>query len=395
MRIELPRHTERFGSVKIHEVQKVLELDSGRTRDTHEYVAVKRLEEDALQQVLERMAIVIPTRNEKLKLFEGVLSGVPHDCLIIVASNSTPDRFKMERDTLEAFCHFTRRRALIFHQKDPLLAEAVRASGYADLLDEDGLVRSGKAEGMILAMLFARLAGREYVGFIDADNYFPGAVWEYVRCYAAGFALAQTPYAMVRILWRYKPKPSEEEGLFFRKWGRVSEKTNRAMNSLLSMHTGFETDVIKTACAGEHAMTWTLARLLPYASGYAIEPQELVSIFERFGGLHPIDPPEVAEHGVEVFQIETRNPHLHEEKGNEHIAAMLRTCTGTVYHSALAEEVTRALILEDLQRHNALEEGHTAPPKPRLIAPPMTADLDAFAETLRPHRAHFSVPTQP
>ena len=41
---------------------------------------------------------------------------------------------------------------------------------------------------MILATVLAHLAGRRYVGFIDADNYFPGGVHEYVRGYAAGFA---------------------------------------------------------------------------------------------------------------------------------------------------------------------------------------------------------------
>ena len=33
MRIELPRYTERFGSVRMHDVQKVLELDSGRAKE--------------------------------------------------------------------------------------------------------------------------------------------------------------------------------------------------------------------------------------------------------------------------------------------------------------------------------------------------------------------------
>lgn len=71
---------------------------------------------------------------------------------------------------------------------------------------------------------------------------------------------------MVRILWRYKPK-IHEQGLYFKRWGRVSEITNRCLNSLISFVSGFETDVIKTGNAGEHAMSLSLAESIPYASG--------------------------------------------------------------------------------------------------------------------------------
>lgn len=166
------------------------------------------------------MAIVIPTKDEKLKLFEGVISGVPHDCLIIVVSNSQVDRvdrFRMEADTLAQFCQFSQRKALVLHQKDPVLAEALEQAGYTDLLGKDGLVRNGKAEGMVIGWLMAKLAKKDYIGFIDADNYFPGSVWEYAKCYATGFSMATSPYAMVRILWRYKPKISM--GIYFKKMG--------------------------------------------------------------------------------------------------------------------------------------------------------------------------------
>jgi mannosyl-3-phosphoglycerate synthase len=200
MRIEKQRYTERFGSIKINDVQKVLELDSGRRADMplKEAIAVDKIEEDVIKDFEEKMAIVIPIKNEKLKLFEGVITGVPHECLIIAISNSERkevDRFKMERDTLNQFCHFTQRKALIIHQKDPVITRALVQAGYADLLDEHGkTVRDGKSEGMVIGLLVAMLMGKEYIGFVDADNYFPGSVWEYVRCYAAGFSIAQSPY---------------------------------------------------------------------------------------------------------------------------------------------------------------------------------------------------------
>ena len=105
MRIESLRYTERFGSVRINDLQRVLELDSGRKSETprKEEIAVHKIEDETIKDIEGRMAIVIPIKDEKLKLFEGVVSGIPHDCLIIVVSNSQRrrvDRFRMERDTL-------------------------------------------------------------------------------------------------------------------------------------------------------------------------------------------------------------------------------------------------------------------------------------------------------
>lgn len=393
MRIESPRYTERFGSVRINYVQEVLELDSGRAKELppHEKIAVQKIEEETIKDYEEKMAIVIPTKDEKLKLFEGVFSGVPHECLIIVISNSerkNVDRFKMEQDTLRQFCHFTRRRALIVHQKDPDIANALAEAGYTDILDANGLVRNGKAEGMVMGMLLAMITKKAYVGFVDADNYFPGSVWEYVRCFASGFSMAQSPYAMVRILWRYKPKLAA--GLYFKKWGRVSEVTNKCMNSLISAKTGFETEIIKTGNAGEHAMSLKLAEILPYASGYAVEPQELVSIFEGFGGVLPITNPAAAKHGIEIFQIQTRNPHLHEEKGGEHLAEMLLPGLGTIYHSPLCEAETKQIIIDELLRQNALKPGEE-PPKPHVSSPLKKIDLRKFTKAIESHLPSYFV----
>jgi len=393
MRIESPRYTERFGSVRINEVQRVLELDSGRAKELplEENIAVQKIEEDVIKGFEEKMVIVIPTMDENLKLFEGVISGVPHDCLIIVVSNSRRkrvDRFKMEQDALNQFCHFTRREALIVHQKDTVLARALADAGYNSILGEDGLVRNGKAEGMMAAVLMAMVANKEYVGFVDADNYFPGAVWEYVRCFASGFSMAKSPYTMVRIQWRYKPKVSA--GMFFRKWGRVSEITNRCMNALITNKMGFETEIVKTGNAGEHAMSLKLAEILTYASGYAVEPQELMSIFEGFGGVLTMAHPTAAKHGIEIFQTETRNPHLHEEKGGQHLTVeMLLPGLGTIYHSPLCEEETKKVIINELMQQNAIgPEGE--PPVPCFIKPLKSIDIKKFTDAMAGHMESYS-----
>jgi mannosyl-3-phosphoglycerate synthase len=299
------------------------------------------------------------------------------------------DRFRMEKDTLEQFCHFTRREAMIIHQKDPILARALIEAGYSDVIGEDDCIRDGKAEGMVAAMFLAMLAKKDYIGFIDADNYFPGAVWEYVRCYAAGFSMANSPYAMVRVLWRYKPKLSA--GIYFKKWGRASEITNKSLNSLISVKTGFETDIIKTGNAGEHAMSLKLAEILPYASGYAIEPQELISIFEGFSGALSMAHQSAAKNGVEIFQIETRNPHLHEDKGGKHVVEdMLLPGLGAIYHSLLCEEETKQLIINELLQQKVIEPKEE-PPIPHINSPPKTCNLKKFAEIIEEHLPSYSV----
>ena len=385
MRIETQRYTERFGAVRLNDVQQVIELDSGQAGELpEEAISVQKIDEEVIRKYEQDMVIVIPIRDEKLKLFEGVVSGVPHDCLLIVVSNSQRkrvDRFRMEKDALAQYCHFTRRSALIIHQKDPALAEALGEAGYAELLGDDGLLKNGKSEAMIVAMLLAMVAKKKYIGFIDADNYFPGSVLEYARCYAAGFSLATSPYVMVRILWRYKPKVSA--GMYFRKWGRVSEISNKYMNSLISSNTDFETEIARTSNAGEHAMSLRLAELLPYASGYAIEPQELLSIFEAFGGVLPMAQTAVAKHGVEIFQIESRNPHLHEEKGSQHLnEEMLLPGLSAIYHSALCDEGTKEGILKELISQGLIKDEKETPPRPELYKAPRSVDLNKFHEIM-------------
>ena len=396
MRIESPRNTERIGSVAINDVQKVLELDSGRAKELplEDKIAVQKIEEDTIKNFEKKMAIVIPIKDERLKLFEGVISGVPHECLIIAVSNSKRrrvDHFKMERDTLNQFCHFTRRRAFIIHQKDPALAQALEESGYPELLDEKGLVRDGKAEGMLAAMLIAMIMKKHYVGFIDADNYFPGAVWEYAKCYASGFAMSKSPYTMVRILWHYKPKMSRE--MYFKRWGRVSQVTNKCLNSLISAKTRFESEVIKTGNAGEHAMALKLARILPYASGYAVEPQELISILEMFGGMVPAARSRVSKLGVEIFQIETKNPHLHEEKGKQHLKGMLSSGLGALYYSPLCIAETKKVILDELRQQEAIGEGEEPLP-PRIYPPLKKINLEKFTEIIQEHMSSYSLPEE-
>ncbi len=358
MRLEVPREMERFGANLFYGVQKVFELDAGLRCDvaTEQQGTIKQLTYEHLHSIEQDMVIVVPMKGEQLKLLQGVLYGIPNQCLIIIVSNSSRDpvdRFSIEQEAIKNFCDDTGKKIMLVHQKDAQFATALARAGYPELVGEDGLVRNGKAEGMIMGTLLARLTGRKYLGFIDADNFFPGAVLEYVRIYSAGFALSKSDYAMVRIAWHSKPKIVDSK-LFFAKFGRTSVVTNSYMNQLLSHYTGFETDVIRTGNAGEHAMTTDLAESMVYSSGYSVEPYHLLYLMEKFGGVTEKLTRETVQHPVEVFQIESRNPHLHAEKGTEHVNQMIYAALQVIYHSSVSSESLKATILEDLRERKLL-----------------------------------------
>ncbi|ASJ04163.1 mannosyl-3-phosphoglycerate synthase [Thermococcus barossii] len=381
MLLEAPVYKELFGAVEIYEVQKVIKLDT-QTRDVGSFTVTNVPRED-IYRTLEDIAIVVPMRNEKLQLVDGVLKAIPHQCPIIIVSNSKrkgPNLFKQEVDLVKHFYNLTRSRIIMVHQKDMGVAEAFREVGYTDILDENGSVRSGKGEGMLIGILLAKAIGAKYVGFVDADNYIPGSVNEYVKDYAAGFLMSESEYAMVRLSWRHKPKVSTK-GLYFRKWGRVSEITNRYMNALFGVATNFETSIIVTGNAGEHAMSIKLAEIMPFSTGYSIEPFELVYLFETFGRWGEDPHTDVYDQGVEVFQIETLNPHLHEDKGQEHVVNMILSSLGTIYHSRLATDSLKSQILKELRLHGLLGENEE-PPSPRVMAPIENIDVKRWMETL-------------
>jgi mannosyl-3-phosphoglycerate synthase len=232
------------------------------------------------------------------------------------------------------------------------------------------------------------MAGKEYVGFIDADNYVPGAVNEYVKIFASGIAMSNTPYTMVRISWIYKPKVSES-GLYFSKWGRVSEVTNQYLNSLISYYTGFETEIMRTGNSGEHCMSMKLAELLTYSPGFSVETYEIVNILEEFGGIVPTENQEAMDKGVEVMQVETRNPHFHEEKGDIHLKEMFNGSLGCIYHSNICPPRLREKVIEELHERGILD-GEQEPCVLQKINPFKNIDMHQFANILHNRATSFA-----
>ncbi len=384
MRIELPKNVERIGAVRFGDLQKVFELDSGLGEESPAELSrvIRAVSYRELYKIQKDMAIVIPVKGERLKLIEGVLCGVPHACLTIVVSNSprkSVDRFGIEKDAVSDFCTFVGKKVLIAHQQDPALSKAFAETGYRKILSPNGVVRDGKAEGMLIGTLLARLAGKKYVGFVDSDNYFPGAVEEYVREYAAGFAISRSSHSMVRIAWHSKPKIVESK-LFFRKWGRSTVNTNRLLNRIIDHYTGFETEIVKTGNAGEHALTMDLAMNLDYSAGYSIEPYHIINILERYGGI--LENSGSTQPRVEVFQIESRNPHLHEAGDESHIDRMQLQAMQVVYHSRLCPESIRREIAADAARRGLIPSSKSPFPKPRYFPALSSIDLEKFLECI-------------
>ncbi len=380
MMLEKPARFETFGALRFYELVRVLELDAtGAGGDWGRVFPPSELEEMA-----PRLAIVVPVKDDELLSLEGVISGIPHACPVVVvsASNRRPvDRLRHEKDLARVIHERTGRPIIVVHQRDPAWGEALRGTPLEALLDEEGLVRYGKGEGMLLGFLVGAWLGARYVGFIDSDNYVPGSVHEYAMAYMAGFAALGSDRAMVRIKWPYKGKmPGISGDVYLRRRGRVSMYTNRVLNLAISVARGVETEVVQTANSGEHALTVELGMEMEWAGGFAVEPYQLVYLLSKCwledGQACPGGP-----RGVEVLQIETRNPHLHAERGDEHLVSMLATSLGTVYHSSLAGPRVREEILHLLSEHGYSGE----PPAPRVYPPPGKAGTSVvekfFAES--------------
>jgi len=105
-------------------------------------------------------------------------------------------------------------------------------------------------------------------------------------------------------------------------------------------------------------------------------------IFEEFGGfIKEIANREIASKGVEIFQIEPRNPHIHEERGTEHINEMLLKSLSTIYHSKLCDKELRKQILNELRIRGILKENEE-PPKVRSIRPFKNVNAKKILEIL-------------
>jgi mannosyl-3-phosphoglycerate synthase len=370
--IEAPERFEQYGSVRIYDVSKVLELDSLASRNPP---GTYKLDYNELEDIGSRTAIIVPVKDEELFTLEGVLAGIPHlsPIILVSASSRLPiDRYKHEIALSKNFYYRTDRPIVIIHQRDPTWGEYLADTNLNIMLDEEGVVRKGKGEGMMLGVMVAKYLGYEFVGFIDSDNYVPGSVHEYAWTYYAGFAMAESKGSMIRIQWPYKAKLQESE-VYLRRRGRVSRVTNSVMNHVLTIIRRIETDIIKTANSGEHALSMDLALQLSWAGGFAVEPYEYVYLLEKCWIERSEEECPMIKDGVKIIQLESRNPHIHASRDDEHLIEMLALSLGTIYHSKLVNDDLREYIVDTLRNY-----GYTGkePPRPRIYPPIKTINIE-------------------
>ncbi|MCE4601542.1 MAG: mannosyl-3-phosphoglycerate synthase [Desulfurococcales archaeon] len=378
MLIEYPQHFETYGAVRIYDVIKVLELDANGYRGHRgSYILDCSISENIAHQT----AIVIPVKNEDLLTLEGVMSAIPHLSPIILVSASArkpADRYMYEVELARTLHTSTRRTVVVVHQRDPIWGEVLSGTSLESMIDpETGTVRKGKGEGMLLGVLIAAGLGMRYVGFIDSDNYVPGAAHEYAWIYYSGFALSPTPYTMIRIKWPFKGKLAASD-VYLRRRGRVSRTTNSIINYALTIHKRVETDIIQTANSGEHALSIDLALKLRWAGGFAIEPFQIIDLLERcYLDLSSNACPLLPE-GVTVYQVESRNPHIHAERGDDHIVEMTARSLGTIYYSRLAVDKVKQRIRKILDEYR----WDSDPPKPIVYDPSNVNPEKIFTEAV-------------
>ncbi|CAO2649977.1 Nn.00g012690.m01.CDS01 [Neocucurbitaria sp. VM-36] len=444
MRLHILPGSTRLGDVEVHEASRVTELDAGHFLEPNNsqlpngHVSSSQVghgnipfSHASLHAIETQLAIIVPCMNEDLAILDGVLHGIPHECLIILVSNSNPCNFRVEGELLTDFCHDTRRQGISIHQQDEGLAHAFRVAGMPELVVEKDLaqekqkgtvrIRNGKGEAMMIGTALAKLARKQFVGFIDADNFVAGSVHEYCKAYAAGLHYAMRcternkptsrpgvahsttkAYAMVRIKWNSKPKVKDGK-LVFEKSGRCSRVVNEWMNRLSNALVGdnAQNNIIQTGNAGEHAMSLNLATELCFATGYAVEPFQFINMWEQFGAqTHPHDVANstkastaVSSRKVQILQIETRNPHFHDiSKGNDHIQRMQVQGLSTIYHSHLTPaELKDELRIFMKEEFPTIVANNGAPEKARIYPPMKTMDFQAFRSALKTNTCTLKV----
>jgi mannosyl-3-phosphoglycerate synthase len=186
---------------------------------------------------------------------------------------------------------------------------------------------------------------------------------------------------MVRVQWQSKPKIVDNE-MFFARLGRVTRITNQYLNQLLGLQSGFETDIILTGNAGEHALSMDLALKMGFSAGFSVEANHFINLLENYGGVVPAPFPEVMRQGTEVFQIQSRNPHFHDfMKGNDHLNEMIEGSLSVIYHSRICPDSLRKQILEELYRQK-VKKKNQEPTKPIQYPALQGMDFESIASKI-------------
>ncbi|HKR57467.1 MAG TPA: mannosyl-3-phosphoglycerate synthase, partial [Candidatus Nitrosopolaris sp.] len=88
------------------------------------------------------------------------------------------------------------------------------------------------------------------------------------------------------------------------------------------------------------------------------------------------------------MQVETRNPHFHEEKGEDHLKEMFNGSLGCIYHSKICPPRLRDKISEELTDRQIIQEGGE-PDLLKSIGSFKNIDMREFANILHDRAISF------
>jgi mannosyl-3-phosphoglycerate synthase len=192
----------------------------------------------------------------------------------------------MEVEAVRQLGRFMDKRMMIVHQQDSGFAKLFKKSWLQLILDSEEGITAGKAEGRVMGLLIAKVYHKDYLAFIDGDNYVPGTANEYVKIFAAGFGMSNRRYCNVRVSW-VQAQGQDQVAPVLKVGKCVRHSKQEPQFAAVKHFTGFETEVIKTGYSGEHVLSTPVTECLHYSTGYSIEHYEFIEIFEKFGGLVP------------------------------------------------------------------------------------------------------------
>lgn len=298
-----------------------------------------------LHHFLTHTAFVVCHKSESPETLLGVLWYLPVDSPIIVVTNCPTNELEEIKTSLEERLS-NHNKTYLVHQKDPAIARFFHERGVHHLLGPDGLVVDGKGEGLYIGTLCAALLGYpQWVIFFDADNFVPSALLEYtlamgrlflsapVTTYAHASsdmlvvgeqAAPQSDHALhnVRICWASKPNMGDSN-LYERTLGRCTRVVSPLIRSLIEDRFGMRDLVFSASNSGEQGMTINTARSLRFSSGFSVETFQLLDFLSKAASRYT--------RSAILQQYQSKSPHFHEKKGDEHINKMIAESLGSFF----------------------------------------------------------------
>ena len=303
---------------------------------------------ERMDYFLSHTAFIVSHKSESVETLQGVLWYLPVSSPIIIVTNCPRDELTYIRDSLKEQMP-SHRKLYVIHQKDRRIARLLKKHGVEQILDENGLVRDGKGEGMYVGTLCASLLGYpQWLIFYDADNTVPCSLLEYTLAMGKLFLSATATPAItstatssarfpdflweseagqalhnVRVCWSSKPEV-KNGNLEFKLLGRCTSVISPLFSTVLDEWFGIRDYPIVSSNAGEQGMTMKTAKMLRFSSHYSVET------FQFLDFLH-LSALSARPRRAILQQYQSKSPHFHTKGDEEHIRRMIAQSLGSFF----------------------------------------------------------------